>query len=277
MFQPQQYELLDFGQGRKLERFGGTVVDRPCQVAEASRAPVAPWHDAVARFPGKGGRWQLARQLPEPWLLQFGQLVFELRPTDFGQVGVFPEQATNWDWLARRLRTRPGSRVLNLFAYTGGSTLAAAAAGASVVHLDAAKNVVSWARRNAEHSQLLGTGIRWIVEDAMRFAKREVNRGNQYDGIILDPPSYGHGPKGEVWKLSKDLLELLHLCRQLLSPSPVLLLLSCHTPGYGPAELNAMLSDVLFGSCSSGVRTRELVLRTVDGRKLPSGSAAYWP
>ncbi len=235
------------------------------------------WSPRAVRFNRDNASWQNTSSLPNPWLLQAGELVLELRPTEFGQVGVFPEQAVNWEWLRRKLRTRPGALVLNLFSYTGGSSLAAASSGAHVVHVDAAKNVVSWARRNAEHSGLSQAPIRWIVEDAAKFARREVKRGNHYDAIILDPPSYGHGPKGETWKLGEDLLKLLQDCRQLLSSSPVLLMLSCHTIGFGPAELIAMLSDTIFGSCSAGVRTRPMSLRTADGRKLSAGCTAYWP
>ena len=279
MFEPDQYELLDFGEDRKLERLAGLVLDRPCPAARMPRATPSLWSRAAARFTKNeaGGLWRNSHSLPDPWLLRSGSLVMELRPTEFGQVGLFPEQSVNWEWLQQRLQIHSGARILNLFAYTGASTLAAASSGAEVVHVDAAKNVVAWARRNAEHSGLRDAPIRWIVEDAGTFVRREIKRGHQYDGIILDPPSYGHGPNGETWKLTRDLGQLLKGCRQLLSASPTVFLLSCHTPGFGPAELSATLSDVLFGSCGAGVRTRRLSLRTRDGRKLPGGHAAYWP
>jgi 23S rRNA (cytosine1962-C5)-methyltransferase len=167
--------------------------------------------------------------------------------------------------------------VLNLFAYTGGSTLAAAAAGASVTHVDAAKNIVAWARRNAELSGLADAPIRWIAEDATTFVRREVRRGNRYDGLILDPPSYGHGPKGEVWKVERHLAPLLTSCRDLLSDRRAFLLLTCHSPGFGPAELEALLADTIFGSCQGGVVARELSITAADARKFVCGAVARWP
>ena len=271
------YELLDFGRGRKLERFGDVIVDRPSPSANGSPAAPSIWRDAVY-FDRETGKWSnTAGVLGHAWRIQFEALQFELLATDTGQVGIFPEQFANWQWLVKKLRNRAPARILNLFAYTGGSSLAAAGAGAEVVHVDAAKSVVNWARRNAQHSGLAAAPIRWLVEDAAKFVKREVKRGHRYDGIILDPPSYGHGPKGEEWKLTRDLFDLLSDCKALLSSEPVLFLLSCHTPGFGPPELSAALSTCLFGSCGAGVRTRDLSLYTADRRKLAAGYAAYWP
>lgn len=279
MFESTQYELLDFGDERKLERFGDTIVDRPAPAASSHRGDDSLWSQAGATLSRDGDKfeWRYANGLPKPWQLKCDGLVFELNPTDSGQVGIFPEQAVNWSWITKKLQSRPGASVLNLFAYTGGSTLAAALAGANVVHVDAAKSVVNWARRNAELSGLGDASIRWIVEDAVKFVAREIKRGNRYDAIILDPPSYGHGPKGEPWKLTRDLFALLGDCKQLLSAKPALFLLSCHTPGFGPAELSASLSTCLFGSCGAGVRTRDLAIATSNGRRLPAGHAAYWP
>lgn len=278
MFDAEQYELVDFGGGRKLERFGGQLVDRPCPVATQSRATPELWSQATAKLSraGEAFRWQVSDS-EDAWQLHWEDLNFELKTTDSGQVGVFPEQSVNWQWITKKLKARPSAKVLNLFGYTGGSTLAAARGGAQVVHVDAAKSVVNWARRNAELSGLAEAPIRWIVEDAVRFVAREIKRGNTYDGIILDPPSYGHGPKGESWKLSRDLFELLADCKHLLSKTPVLFLLSCHTPGFGPAELSASLSTCLFGSCGAGVQTRDLSLTTRSGRRLAAGHAAFWP
>ena len=271
------YQLIDFGDGRKLECFGSVVVDRPCPVA-MDGVESEPWECDVryTRSTNGNGKWS-AGAVPSQWNTRFGELCFELATTDSGQVGVFPEQAPNWEWIRKRAASRPGCRVLNLFAYTGGSTLAAAAGGAEVTHVDSAKSVVTRARRNAELSELADAPVRWIVEDAPRFVEREIKRGNRYDGIILDPPSYGHGPKREEWKLSRDLFDLLASCRELLSDQPLLFLLSCHTPGFGAPELSAALSTCLFGSCGAGVRTRELFLSAKDGRRLPAGHAAYWP
>ncbi len=287
MFAADQYQLLDFGDGRRLERFGPAVLDRPCPAAETfSRANVEAWPLADARFEGREaerGQWTDRGALPERWTVAHGRLCFELKRTDFGHLGLFPEQVENWDWIARQIaaardegrgaRGEGTIRVLNLFAYTGGSTLAAAAAGAEVVHVDAAKNIVAWARRNAELSGLAQAPIRWIAEDAMKFVKRELKRGNRYDAVILDPPSYGHGPRGEVWRLSKHLPRLLALSAELTDHRPRFVLLTCHTPGYGPDSLRAML-DEAFASAAKTAGAL-LTLRCADGRRLPSGAAAH--
>ncbi len=236
------YELLDYGQGRKLERFGDVSVDRPSPAAEGA-VPTRPqaWKAATVRFErttGESGRWSPRGAVPASWSFCDEDLHFLLKPTPFGHVGLFPEQRTNWRWIRQQVARRPaGLRVLNLFAYTGGSTLAAAAAGAAVTHVDAARNVVQWARQNAAASDLQTAPIRWITEDASRFVTRELRRGQKYDALILDPPSYGHGPKGETWKLSSDLLPLLKNCRSLLGERPAFVLLTCHSPGFGAAEL----------------------------------------
>ena len=308
MFTNDSYQLLTFGDGKKLEQFGGLRIERPCPVA--TDAP-DEWDDessdwttadseltgndkATLRFEGRtgDGQWKGDLSKATNWNCQFDlrvgsnvtkQVEFELSPTPTGQVGLFPEQAENWNWIAKRCQSRREQnaappKILNLFAYTGGSTLAAAAMGAEVTHVDAAKSVVNWARRNAERSGLGNATIRWIVEDAAKYVAREVKRGKKYDGIILDPPSYGHGPKGEEWKLSRDLIDLLGNCKQLLSDLPLLFLLSCHTPGFGEPELSAALSTCLFGSCGAGVKTRRLDLSAAfSGEKLFAGYAAYWP
>ena len=221
MFDSTQYQLLDFGDSRRLERFGPVMLDRPCPAA-ASIRPAAPrlWSLAHARFErleADQGRWIVRGDPPQRWTIAHNRINLELKRTDFGHVGQFPEQAENWDWIAEQVgRSHSDAagpmNVLNLFAYTGGSTLAAAAAGAKVTHVDAARNIVAWARRNAELSALGSAPIRWIAEDAVKFVEREVRRSNHYDAMILDPPSYGHGPHGEVWRLAEDLPGLLSLC-----------------------------------------------------------------
>ena len=234
MFHSSEYELLDFGAGRKLERFGKFILDRPSPAADAfSKQSPELWQTAMARFErttAENGVWHPHETLPDTalpgsWMIKHGTVNFLIKPTDFGHTGVFPEQQSNWDWLAEQigLVSKP-LKILNLFAYTGGSTLACAAAGASVVHVDAARNVVDWARENAALSNLSDAPIRWITEDAFKFVQREVRRGNQYDAIILDPPSYGHGPKGEVWKIDEHLPELLNLCGQLTQHQPQFIL-----------------------------------------------------
>ena len=288
------YELLDFGAGRRLERFGELVVDRPCPAATASRQQPALWASAAWRYEGEraaAGKWvglrkngvPLAEQLAAPIRCPLGvgasaafEMSLSLSPA--GQVGLFPEQFAHWQWLAAQTaRAENPLRLLNLFAYTGGSTLAVVAAGAEATHVDAAKSAVAAARDNAARSGLAERPVRWIVEDAIAFCRREVKRGRRYHGVILDPPSYGHGPHGEDWQIRRDLLELLELCGELTERRPRLVLLTCHTPGIDQAELAAHLSDGLFGACGQPPRTGEMTLQTAAGKKLPSGIYARWP
>lgn len=313
MFPSDQYHLLDFGDGRRLERFGPLVLDRPCPAAEGvARSEPAIWEQVDARFErtdDEQGQWICRRELPERWTINHGSMVLELKRTDFGHLGVFPEQADNWEWIestlarsaskggnSQQLRSAPTSclnspapslqpftpslalraSVLNLFAYTGGSTLAAAVAGAEVVHVDAAKNIVAWARRNAGLSGLAEAPIRWIAEDAMKFAKRELRRGNRYDAVILDPPSYGHGLHGEVWRVSTHLPRLLKLCGELTAGRRQFMLLTCHTPGFGPGRLRDMMIEALGESDTGTVTARQLTLRAATGRELPSGVVVHW-
>lgn len=276
-----QHQLLDFGNGRRLENFGELRLDRPCPAVEG--VPCGEpglWASADARFERAGddqGRWLVRRDdLPERWTTTLDGLSFELKRTEFGHLGLFPEQQENWRWIADRLRAAGAPlRVLNLFAYTGGSTLAAARAGAEVTHVDAARNVVAWARCNAELSGLAAAPIRWIAEDAQKFVRRELQRGNRYDAVILDPPSYGHGPHGEVWRLSQHLPRLLAGCLTLTANRPRFLLLTCHTPGYAPERLATMIKEAAGGVSPGRIDARAVFLRTASGRALPSGVAAY--
>ncbi|OHB70324.1 MAG: hypothetical protein A2V70_18295 [Planctomycetes bacterium RBG_13_63_9] len=281
MFTPDQYQLIDFGDGRRLERFGQLVVDRPAPAVEGvARGDPGAWRGADVRFEradGGQGQWSAVGEFPERWTIAHGRMTFELKRTAVGHLGVFPEQAVNWDWVAEQLRAvAEPARVLNLFGYTGGSTLAAAVAGAEVVHVDAARNTVAWARRNAEISGLDGLPIRWIAEDAMRFARRELKRGNRYDAVILDPPSYGHGLRGEVWRLSKHLPQLLDLCGQLTAGCRRFMILTCHTPGLDPPRLAAMMEDALGSTDNGTTTTRPLTIRSAGGSDMPSGVVARW-
>jgi 23S rRNA (cytosine1962-C5)-methyltransferase len=299
VFSHEQYALLDFGEGRKLERFGDVIVDRPSPaVASARRRNESAWSRAAARFIpsnqaiqsgcGQRGQWQRKNETPDRWIIEHGALRFELRLTEFGHVGVFPEQASNWDRIAKHVLhlgsqlssqsdtadNRP--RVLNLFAYTGGSTLAAAAGGAEVVHVDASKSTVAWARQNAELSGLAAAPIRWIAEDAARFVARELKRGRRYHGIILDPPSYGHGPKGRSWLIDRDLPSLLQVCSELLTDEKGFVLLSCHSPAIGVGELTQLLENSMRKRRSYSITFGCLNLRTFSGRQIPSGVMAQW-
>jgi len=284
MFDPQQYELLDFGEGRRLERFGPLVLDRPCPAAEtAARAAPRLWSAADARFErgdAEQGQWTLRGQPPPCWTVAHGAMTLELKRTDFGHVGLFPEQAKNWDWIDAQITGRKPHgngpmKLLNLFAYTGGSTLAAARAGAEVTHVDAARNVVAWARRNAELSGLGTAPIRWIAEDAMKFVRRELRRGNRYDALVLDPPSYGHGARGEPWQLPRHLPELLAMCAELTVPAPQFVLLTCHTPGYSPERLRELLAAA-FSAPTGTLHVASLSLWAATGEILPSGVVASW-
>ncbi|HEV3417802.1 MAG TPA: class I SAM-dependent methyltransferase [Pirellulales bacterium] len=299
MFSLAEYELLDFGEGRKLERFGDVILDRPAPAAsDVRRSQPDLWSQATARYElvgdqrgGERGKWVPADALPERWTIAFGPLRFELKPTDFGHVGVFPEQIANWEWIARQVRAAaaeiPRLRVLNLFAHTGGSTLAAAAAGAEVVHVDSARNVVAWARRNAELTDLASAPIRWIVEDAALFVRRELKRGNRYDAVILDPPSFGHGPAGETWKLEDDLPALLAACADLTAGRCRFILLTCHTPSVTPTAARDLLGAALTtaaqenghdGSTSvDQVSAGELSIECALGRRMSCGVFARCP
>ncbi|HEX7448206.1 MAG TPA: class I SAM-dependent methyltransferase [Pirellulales bacterium] len=283
MLNADQYELLDFGRGRKLERFGERIVDRPSPAAERMlEATPDLWRQATARYErtsGDQGAWRSAataagKNLPPPrdWIIRHGPLTLDLRLTEFGHVGLFPEQADNWTWIAQQVGGSPAPlRVLNLFAYTGAATLAAAAAGAEVTHVDASRATVAWARRNAELSGMTDRPIRWIVEDAPTFVRRELKRGRSYHAVILDPPSYGHGPKGEAWKLAEQLPGLLADCANLTADDRRFLLLTCHTPGFAPPALGRLLNQALGGGA---IETADLYLSTSPGRQLPCGAMA---
>jgi len=277
------YALLDSGDGRKLERFGAYVLARPCSQAVWRPAlPPSEWQQAHATFDRTdGNQWHNRTALPTAWRIRVAGITFKLSGTDFGHLGIFPEQREQWHWIrdtvqrARETRPRP-PHVLNLFAYSGGSTLAAAHGGAEVCHLDASKGMVQWARENASHSGLQDHPIRWITDDAHTFLSREFRRERRYDAIILDPPTFGRGQNNEMYKIEKDLPETLRLCRRLLTPDPLFILLSAHTPGYSPTVLRNVLGQAtegLGGTHSSG----EMLLTGAEGiLPTPSGTYARW-
>ncbi len=297
MFASDQYELLDFGEGRKLERFGQVIVDRPAPAAEElPRTAPGLWSAAHARFElstaakvgPRRGKWGVsAESADSPWTVRHESVSFELKRTDFGHLGIFPEQSVQWDWIAAQTAAAlalaktnhnrleaAAPRVLNLFAYTGGSTLAAAAAGAAVTHVDAAQNIVAWARRNAELSGLTAAPVRWIAEDALKFARREINRGRKYDAVILDPPAYGHGPSGEVWQLDQHLPELLNVCRELTGPRPRFVLLTSHAPELDGTRRAHGVVDAGWTDLLASLQVGELSLIARDGRQFPNGTFA---
>ncbi len=245
------YQLLDAGDGRKLERVGPYTLIRPCTEALwKPRLKPERWADADAEFrrEGKKSGWVARTKLPEQWPLRFGELTMLIRPTDFGHLGLFPEQLASWDWITERLRkTRRECSVLSLFAYTGAGTLACAKAGARLCHVDASKGIVEWARENARESGLENAPIRWIVDDVKKFLRREVKRGHRYDGIILDPPTFGRGSKGEVWKIERDLVPLLELCLEVLSERPLFVAMHGYTLGMSTQTYRNLMEDALEG------------------------------
>ncbi|MBN2449692.1 MAG: class I SAM-dependent methyltransferase [Lentisphaeria bacterium] len=276
------YRLVDAGNGRKLEQFGAFLLDRPCaQAVWKPRLPESEWRRADASFTREGGTgWSFRSAMPQSWPVCIEGFVFELRCTDFGHVGVFPEQVASWRWLASRgrsLGSGAGSvSVLNLFAYSGGATLAAARAGFPVCHLDASPKMCSWASRNAAANGLDGAPIRWICDDVRKFLRREQRRGHTYGGILLDPPSYGRGRRQELFKIDSDLLDLLDLCRSILDPAPRFVFLSCHTPGYTPLTLKHLLSQALAG-LEGTIETGEMVLEgQAEVLPVPSGTFGAW-
>lgn len=282
MDRPSDYELLDSGGGRKLERFGHCVLARPCaQAIWRPRLPPARWEAADASFDREEGqRWHSRERLPERWEIAVDGLRFLLSGTDFGHLGIFPEQRDCWRCIDAAVRAAPPAaapaRVLNLFAYSGGATLAAARAGAEVCHLDASAGMVEWARANAAANELATAPIRWIVEDAHKFLAREIRRGRRYEGIVLDPPSFGRGARGEVYKLERDLPRTLELCRQLFSERPAFLLLSAHTPGVTPAVLENLLDDLRLGNAGTTTGGEMLLTGGAGVRPVPSGCMAHW-
>ena len=277
----QDYELLDCGGGEKLERWGEQYLVRPDPQAiwDSPRKNPA-WKRANARYLRSqtgGGHWE-KKALPESWQVHYKDLTFQVKPMNFKHTGVFPEQAANWDFIDDQIRRagRPVS-VLNLFAYTGGATLAAAAAGASVCHVDAAKGMVAWARENAAASGLSGAPIRWIIDDCAKFVEREIKRGRRYDAVIMDPPSYGRGPSGEIWKLEKDLFPFLKLVSGVLSEDPLFFIINSYTTGLAPSVLTCLLDSVVTPRFGGGTVSDELGLPVTDsGLVLPCGATGRW-
>lgn len=270
------YELIDSGDGMKLERFGNYTVARPDPRAIWRPYSGDVWNDANARFVRSSsteGRWDIKKNPPIPWKVSYKHLTFVLKPTSFKHVGVFPEQATNWNWIAGQVHS-DAIKVLNLFAYTGGATLAAAAAGATVTHVDSVKSAIDWANENIAASNLKGKPVRWIEEDVMKFVLREGKRGNMYDAVILDPPRFGRGTKGEVWKIEEDLASLLQAVKQVLSDRVRFILLNAYTADLSPLVLHHMLVDLMkMGTVTFG----ELTLQESTGKRLlPSGIFARW-
>ncbi|MCM8814004.1 MAG: class I SAM-dependent methyltransferase [Candidatus Omnitrophica bacterium] len=278
----QEYELIDAGAGQRLERWGAWRVVRPDpQILWPAAKSASVWGQAHARYvrsSSGGGHWENRGALPERWSIARGPLRFYIRPTDFKHMGLFPEQAANWDWLQEKIRAAAcGVRVLNLFAYTGGATVAAAAAGAQVCHVDAAKGMVAWAKENTRLSGVDSRAVRFIADDVLKFLRREERRGSRYDAVIMDPPSYGRGTQGQAWKIEKMLLPLLEQCRAVLTPQPLFFLINGYTAGYSPLVLQNLLAATLGTHLSGIISCGEVALPvTGTGIVVPCGIYSRW-
>lgn len=281
------YEVLDTSAGEKLERWGDYILVRPDpQVIWNTPHKVREWKQKNGHYHRSnkgGGQWEFF-DLPEQWEISYGKLKFHLKPFHFKHTGLFPEQAVNWEWSGNLIREakkkNPGKeiKVLNLFAYTGGATVACADAGAAVTHVDASKGMVTWAKENAAASGLANAPIRYLVDDCVKFVEREIRRGNHYDAIIMDPPSYGRGPKGEIWKIEEKIFPLVQLCTKVLADKPLFFLINSYTTGLQPAVLSYMLNLELKSRFGGTVEADEIGLpvRGKQGLVLPCGASGRW-
>lgn len=279
----QDYELIDCKSGEKLERWGDVLLIRPDpQVIWKSKPNDSRWNSANARYQRSrsgGGEWQVFGKLPPQWEIRYKDLTFNVKTMGFKHTGLFPEQAVNWDFTREIIRNsgRKDIKVLNLFAYTGGATVACLKEGASVVHVDASKGMTQWAKENARSSGVDGGSVRWIVDDCIKFVQREIRRGNRYDIIILDPPSYGRGPKGEIWRLEDSLYEFIELIAQVLSDQPLAVLLNSYTTGLSASVMKYILDDILVKEKGGCVIADEIGLPVSSNAEvLPCGATAVW-
>ena len=279
----KQFEVLDTGDGAKLERWKDILLNRPDPQVIWPKQNGALWQKADAvyqRSDRGGGAWQFGRTLPDRWVLSYGDLKFYVRPTGFKHTGLFPEQAANWDVMMRAIRERTDAgkpvRMLNLFGYTGGASMACASAGAHVTHVDAAKGMVQWAKENRELNSLPEDRFRFIVEDALSFVLREERRGRVYDAILMDPPSYGRGPGGEVWKIENELFGLVQACVKVLSDTPLFLFINSYTTGLQPAVLGNILLKTAVQLHGGRVDAQEVCLPVTSGGVLPCGATGRW-
>ncbi len=278
----KDYEVIDCSDGEKLERWGKYILLRPDpQVLWNTPKKNPSWNKLNGHYHRSnkgGGEWEFF-SLPKQWTINYRELTFNLKPFSFKHTGLFPEQAANWDWFSELINNSPKKdiKVLNLFAYTGGATCAAAKAGAAVTHVDASKGMVTWAKENAASSGLADAPIRWIVDDCVKFVEREIRRGNKYDAIIMDPPSYGRGPKGEIWKIEEKIHSFINLCSQLLCDKPLFFLVNSYTTGLAPAVLTYMISTEVKSKFGGHVVSDEIGLPVTEtGLVLPCGAAGRW-
>lgn len=278
----QDYELIDASSGERLERWGDIILIRPDpQVIWNTEKSHPLWRHAHARYlrsSSGGGRWQVYQKFPDSWQIRYRELLFNVKPMGFKHTGIFPEQAVNWDFASDLIREsdRP-LNVLNLFGYTGCATIACLKAGANVCHVDASKGMVAWAKENAASSGVAGRPVRWIVDDCAKFVAREIRRGRRYDGIIMDPPSYGRGPAGEIWKLEEQLYSFVELCSQVLSDHPSFVILNSYTTGLSASVMEYILATLIGTHFGGRVSCDEIGLKcTQSGLYVPCGSTAIW-
>ena len=278
----KDYELLDCSSGERLERWGNVTLIRPDpQVIWKTPKKHPAWRRADAvyhRSSSGGGNWEIKNKIPSFWCIGYGDLNFNVKTMGFKHTGIFPEQAVNWDYTAKLIKNagRP-VKVLNLFAYTGGATVACLKAGAEVVHVDASKGMVQWAKENAVASGVADRKVRWIVDDCVKFVQREIRRGNKYDIIIMDPPSYGRGPGGEIWKLENEVYSFVELCSQVLSDNPIMVLINSYTTGLSPAVMQYILGALIKPKFGGVAESDEIGLPvTQTGMILPCGASAIW-
>ena len=278
----KDYELLDCSDGERLERWGDIILIRPDpQVIWKTPKKHPMWKNANARYLRSstgGGHWEVLRKTPDSWRIKYKELSLNVKTMGFKHTGIFPEQAVNWDYTAELIKKagRP-VRVLNLFSYTGGATVACLKAGAQVFHVDASKGMVAWAKENAAASSVADRPVRWIVDDCIKFVQREIRRGNKYDIIIMDPPSYGRGPGGEVWKLEDEVYSFVELCTKVLSDDPLMVLINSYTTGLSPAVMQYILGALVVPKFGGEVTGSEIGLPvTRTGMVLPCGASAIW-
>ncbi len=275
----KDYECIDTSNGEKLERWGKVILCRPDpQVLWDVRSAPEKWHSADARYHRSnsgGGKWEYKNTIPEKWQVKYKDLTFNIMPMGFKHTGLFPEQAVNWDYMSAKIKNAGRSiKVLNLFAYTGGATVACAKAGAAVTHVDASKGMVQWAKENARSSGLENAPIRYLVDDCMKFVEREIRRGNKYDAILMDPPSYGRGPGGEVWKIEESICEFVRKTSKLLSDKPLFFIINSYTTGLSPTVLTNLMKLCLP---EGNVEASEIGLNiTASSTVLPCGATGRW-
>ncbi len=278
----KDYELIDASSGERLERWGDIILIRPDpQIIWNTPKKNPLWRKAHARYhrsSSGGGQWEVMKKIPDVWQVRYKSLTFNIKPMGFKHTGLFPEQAVNWDDMAEMIRSANRLiKVLNLFAYTGGATLACLAAGANVCHVDASKGMTQWARENAASSGLDKLPQRWIVDDCIKFVQREIRRGNRYDAIIMDPPSYGRGPGGEVWKLEEQVYSLVELCSNVLTDSPLFFNINSYTTGLSPSVMNYLNGAILKPKFGGSITADEIGLPVTEtGLILPCGATASW-